>query len=180
MPNIEVADSFFLTCGKGEGLYGKTEGQKELYSFHRALISAGVPQFNYQPVTSIIPPKCKMIELDLGKRILAKNEGSFVRAVMARVSSRDEGYLSAVVAVVFPENPENCGLVAEGHGVFDSMREALRLQESTEKLAQKMLEDLDIKAKKRCASTLSVTELDGDRWATALAMAVYIQPCFVR
>lgn len=178
--NVELADSFFLTFGMGRGIRGETEGQKELYSFHRALIDAGVPQFNYQLVTSIIPSKCRQIEFAQGKRILDLNKGSFVRAVMARISSRDEGYLSAVVAVAFPENPEECGLVAEGHGVFASPSDALRLQESTGKLAQTMLEDLNIKAKKKCASVLAFTESDGDKWTTALTMAVYIQPCFAR
>ncbi|AAB89629.1 predicted coding region AF_1630 [Archaeoglobus fulgidus DSM 4304] len=61
----------------------------ELVSFELALRDAGIERFNLVPVSSILPPGCKVVDREDGLRKL--RAGEIVFCVMARHTSDEEG-----------------------------------------------------------------------------------------
>jgi arginine decarboxylase len=117
-----------------------------LQSFELALRDAGIERCNIVPVSSIFPPKCKLISKEEG--IEALQSGQLVFAVLARKSTNEPNRLvSASVGLARPKDTKQYGYISE-HSAFG---------ESTEQSAD-LAEDL---AATMLASTLGI-ELDPD------------------
>jgi len=98
----------FLTKGVGRHKY-------RLKSFEEALRVAGVAQQNLVQVSSILPPKCKMISREKGINSLIPGEISF--CVMARADTDEHGRLVASsIGVAVPKDKTNWGYLSEVHG----------------------------------------------------------------
>ena len=81
-----VPTRVFLTKGVGRHKY-------KLKSFEEALRKAGVAQQNLVQVSSILPPKCKIISREKGLDQLTPGEICF--CVMARADTNEHGRLVA-------------------------------------------------------------------------------------
>ena len=81
-----VPTEVFLTKGVGRHKY-------QLKSFEQALRKAGVAQQNLVQVSSIVPPRCKIVsrENGLGKLI----PGQICHCVLARADTNEHGRLVA-------------------------------------------------------------------------------------
>ena len=85
MSNL-VPTKVFLTKGLGRHKY-------QLKSFEEALRKAGIAQQNLVQVSSILPPKCKMISRERGLEELTPGEICY--CVMARSDTNEHGRLVA-------------------------------------------------------------------------------------
>lgn len=103
-----VPAKVFLTKGVGRHKY-------QLKSFETALRQAGVAQQNLVQVSSILPPRCKMISRESGTQELIPGQVSF--CVMARADTNEHGRLVASsIGVALPKNKEQWGYLSEVHG----------------------------------------------------------------
>lgn len=106
--NSLVPNKMFLTKGVGRHKY-------QLKSFEMALRQAGVAQLNLVTVSSILPPKCKMISREKGIQLLTPGAISF--CVMARADTNEHGRLVASsVGVAVPRDGDKWGYLSEVHG----------------------------------------------------------------
>jgi len=103
-----VPTKVFLTKGLGRHKY-------KLKSFEEALRNAGVAQQNLVQVSSILPPKCKVISRDNGlKRLIP---GEICYCVMARSETNEHGRLVASsIGVAVPRDRSQWGYLSEVHG----------------------------------------------------------------
>ena len=105
--NDRVPTKAFLTKGVGRHKY-------QLKSFELALRKAGVAHLNLVTVSSILPPKCKIISKEKGIKMLTPGAISF--CVMARADTNEHGRLVASsVGVAIPKDRENWGYLSEIH-----------------------------------------------------------------
>ncbi len=98
-----VPNHYLLTAGAGDA-------KSSLNAFDRALICAGIGNFNIVKVTSIMPPgvrKGTVAELPLGGIVYA--------ALGSHTSSEAGQLISAAVAVGFPTDDTSSGVIMEGH-----------------------------------------------------------------
>ena len=103
-----VPTKVFLTKGVGRHKY-------QLKSFESALRQAGVAQQNLVQVSSILPPKCKVISRENGIKELIPGAISF--CVMARADTNEHGRLVASsIGVAIPKDTGNWGYLSEVHG----------------------------------------------------------------
>ncbi|MHC4635957.1 MAG: pyruvoyl-dependent arginine decarboxylase [Planctomycetota bacterium] len=103
-----VPSKVFLTKGVGRHKY-------QLKSFELALRKAGVAHLNLVTVSSILPPKCKIISREKGVEMLTPGAISF--CVMARADTNEHGRLVASsVGVAIPKDKEKWGYLSEIHG----------------------------------------------------------------
>jgi len=106
--NKLVPTKVFLTKGVGRHKY-------QLKSFEQALQKAGVAQQNLVQVSSILPPKCKIISRENGLRKLIPGEICY--CVMARADTNEHGRLVASsVGVAVPKDGKKWGYLSEVHG----------------------------------------------------------------
>ncbi len=120
--------NMFLTKGIGKH-------KEKLSSFELALRSAGIEKFNLVLVSSILPPKCKIIPKQKGLEYL--KPGQIVYCVMAQNSSNEPNRLMAAsIGVAIPKNPEHYGYLSEHHSF--GQKEAVA-GEYAEDLAAEML-----------------------------------------
>jgi arginine decarboxylase len=106
--NNLVPTKVFLTKGVGQHKY-------QLKSFEQALRKAGVAQLNLVTVSSILPPKCKIISREKGVKLLTPGAISF--CVMARSDTDEHGRLVASsVGVAVPRDGDKWGYLSEVHG----------------------------------------------------------------
>jgi arginine decarboxylase len=165
MAGLFVPKKVFFTSGVGRN-------PERLASFEMALRAASIECYNLVTVSSILPPKCKIISKEEG---LAQIEaGSIVFTVMSRVSSNESHRrISSSVGVAIPEDMEHqWGYFAEHHS-FGQSRE--RAGQYAEKLAYDMYNSITDKTPKK---TLNVTETavvgeEGD-WTTVIAAAIFL------
>lgn len=165
MAGLFVPKKVFFTSGVGRN-------PERLASFEMALRAASIECYNLVTVSSILPPKCKIISKEEG---LAQIEaGSIVFTVMSRVSSNESHRrISSSVGVAIPEDMEHqWGYFAEHHS-FGQSRE--RAGQYAEKLAYEMYNSITDKTPKK---TLNVTETavvgeEGD-WTTVIAAAIFL------
>jgi arginine decarboxylase len=135
-----VPKRMFLTKGVGRH-------KEYLASFEIALRAAGIARFNLVTVSSIFPPRCKLIPKNVGVQYL--NEGQIVYCVMARSSTNEPNRLiSASVGVAIPQDRSLYGYLSEHHAYGE-----------TEKKSGDYAEDL---AASMLASTLGI-EFDVDK-----------------
>jgi arginine decarboxylase len=91
----------FLTKGVGRHKY-------QLKSFEDALRKAGVAQQNLVQVSSILPPRCKVISRERGLQELTP--GGMCFSVMARSDTDEHGRLVAsAVGIAVPKDKSKWG-----------------------------------------------------------------------
>jgi arginine decarboxylase len=135
-----VPRGMFLTKGAGRH-------REQLTSFELALRDAGIAHVNLVTVSSIFPPRCKLIPKKRGVEML--HPGQIVFSVMSRAST-DEAFRMAAcsIGVAIPGDTNKYGYLSEHHAYGQN-----------EKTAGDYAEDL---AAAMLASTLGI-ELDLDR-----------------
>jgi len=130
----------FLTKGVGKH-------REKLTSFELALRNAGIAACNLVRVSSIFPPRCKMIPRSEGMKELQPGQVTFV--VISENSTREPHRLiAASVGVALPADRNTFGYLSEHHSFGQ-----------TEELAGEYAEEL---AAEMLATTLGV-EFDPDR-----------------
>jgi arginine decarboxylase len=102
-----VPSKLFLT--KGVGVH-----KNKLSSFELALRNAGIEKCNLVYVSSIMPPKCKIISRQAGTKLL--EPGQITYCVMARNETNEPNRLvSASIGIAMPRDTENYGYLSEHH-----------------------------------------------------------------
>jgi arginine decarboxylase len=135
-----VPKRMFLTKGVGKH-------REKLTSFELALRSAGVAACNLVRVSSIFPPRCKLISRAEGMKEIKPGQVTF--CVMSENSTREPHRLiAASVGVAIPTDRNTFGYLSEHHSFGETEEVA---GEYAEELAAEML-----------ATTLGV-EFDPDR-----------------
>jgi len=130
----------FLTKGVGKH-------REKLTSFELALRSAGIAACNLVRVSSIFPPRCKLISKEKGIQELQPGQVTF--CVMSENSTREPHRLiAASVGIALPSDRNTFGYLSEHHSFGQ-----------TEELAGEYAEEL---AAEMLATTLGV-EFDPDR-----------------
>lgn len=174
----------FFTKGVGRN-------KEKLASFEAALRDAGIEKFNLVAVSSILPPKCKIIPAKKGLGMLSA--GQIVFCVMARTDSDEPNRLiAASIGLAVPtDSSDKYGYLSEHHGY--GQKEKI-VSDYAEDLAATMLATtLDIKfdpdqawnareqvykASGKIFKTSSVTQTaEGDkdgRWTTTVSAAVFV------
>ena len=177
-----VPKKVFLTKGVGRHKY-------RLKSFEAALRQAGVADMNLVQVSSILPPKCRIISKDNGiKRLIT---GQIAFCVMARADTNEHGRLVASsVGVAVPKDGEQWGYLSEVHGHGMNQREAADMAED---LAAGMLgttlglevdpnqawseKEQVYKSSGLIIRTSNITQTargQKDLWTTTVAMAMFL------
>ena len=134
-----VPKRMFLTKGVGKH-------REKLTSFELALRSAGIAACNLVRVSSIFPPRCKIIPRAEGVKELSPGQVTF--AVMSENSTREPHRLiAASIGVALPADRNTFGYLSEHHSFGQ-----------TEELAGEYAEEL---AAEMLATTLNV-EFDPD------------------
>ncbi|WP_235855594.1 pyruvoyl-dependent arginine decarboxylase [Methanofollis fontis] len=165
MTRVFVPKKVFFTCGVGRD-------SEYLGSFEMALRAAKIECYNLVTVSSILPPKCRIIQRDEG--IADLDPGSIVFTVMSRISSNEpHRRISASIGVAIPENMEKeWGYFAEHHAFGDGKEKAGRY---AEELAYRMYQSITDKTPRK---TLNITDsaiVDEDgRWTTVIAASIFI------
>ena len=177
-----VPTKVFLTKGIGRHRY-------QLKSFEEALRKAGVAQQNLVTVSSILPPKCKMISKENGLESLSPGEICF--CVMARSDTDEHGRLVASsIGVAVPRDRNQWGYLSEVHGHGMNQNTA---SDMAEDLAAGMLGTtlgLEVDPNKAWSEKEQVYKSSGmiirttnitqtargqqDLWTTTVALAVFL------
>ncbi|HAH30854.1 MAG TPA: arginine decarboxylase, pyruvoyl-dependent [Elusimicrobia bacterium] len=102
-----VPKEVFLTKGVGRHV-------EKLASFEEALRDAQIAQFNLVHVSSIFPPKCRLIKPAHGLTRL--KSGQILHAVIARNAVQEKHRLvTASIGLAIPKNRANHGYISEHH-----------------------------------------------------------------
>jgi len=134
MIKLFVPKKVFLTKGVGRH-------KEKLQSFEFALRDAGIEKFNLVRVSSIFPPKCKIVSKQKGVQEL--KSGQIVFCVLSEVSSNEPNRLmSSSIGIAIPKDKNVYGYISEHHSFGQ-----------TEHLAGDYAEDL---AASMLASTLGL------------------------
>lgn len=179
-----VPQRVFFT--KGVGIH-----KDKLGSFEAALRDAGIQKLNLVYVSSILPPKCKIVSKNQGTKLLKPGQITF--CVMARMETNEPNRLiSAAIGVAVPRDRANAyGYLSEHHSYGEKSSVA---GEYAEDLAATMLAttlgvkfDPDINWHEReqiyKASGLIITtrnicqSAQGNKnglWTTVLSAAVFV------
>lgn len=137
-----IAKEIFLTKGVGKH-------KERLTSFEMALRDAGIAAFNLVRVSSIFPPRCKLISKSQGLRRL--KAGSIVFCVMSENTTNEPNRLiAASIGIARPKDPNGYGYLSEHHSFGQ-----------TEKIAGDYAEDL---AAEMLATTLGVDFDPNQSW----------------
>lgn len=135
-----IAKKLFFT--KGVGVH-----KERLASFELALRDAGIEKFNLVYVSSIFPPKCKIVSRAEGLKHLFP--GEIVFCVMARNETNEpHRLLSASIGCAIPKDKSTYGYLSEHHPFGE-----------TEQISGDYAEDL---AAQMLATTLGI-EFDAEK-----------------
>jgi arginine decarboxylase len=119
-----VPSKVFFTKGVGRH-------REQLTSFELSLRDAGIEKYNLVQVSSIFPPKCRIINREAGLKELTPGEIAFV--VMSKCQSDEPRRLvAASVGCALPSDRSVYGYLSEHHAYGQS-----------EKVAGEYAEDLD-------------------------------------
>jgi len=177
-----VPTKVFLTKGVGRHRY-------QLKSFEEALRQAGVAQQNLVQVSSIIPPKCKVISREKGLARLVP--GEICHCVLAKAETDEhERLIASSVGIAIPKDGSRWGYLSEVHGFGMNSREAADMAED---LAAEMLGTtlgLEIDPDRawsekeqlyktsgviiRTSNTTQTARGSKDLWTTTVAIAVFL------
>ena len=137
-----IPTQIFFT--KGVGIH-----KDKLASFELALRKAGIEKCNLVYVSSIFPPKCKIIPASKGKALIRPGQITF--CVMARNETKEPNRLvSSAVGLAVPKDREHYGYISEHHSFGETARKA---GDYAEDLAATML-----------ATTLGITFDPDEAW----------------
>jgi arginine decarboxylase len=123
-----IPTKLFLT--KGVGVH-----KDRLASFELALRDAGIEKCNLVYVSSILPPKCRIISKEEGLKHLSPGQITF--CVMARNEANEPNRLmSSAIGIAVPKDDNNYGYLSEHHAFGETAKKA---GEYAEDLAATML-----------------------------------------
>ena len=115
-PLLYVPKMMFFT--KGKGIH-----RDYLTSFELALRAAEIGDLNLVSVSSIKPPRCKIVGLKEGKAYLSPGQVTF--AVMARSSTNEPNRLiAASVGLARPVDDNQYGYLSEHHSTGETEQKA--------------------------------------------------------
>lgn len=135
-----IPKKLFLTKGVGKH-------KDKLQSFELALRNAGIQHCNLVGVSSILPPYCKIISAEAGKKMLQPGQITFL--VLAQNATNEPNRLiSASIGIAVPKDRSLYGYLSEYHSFGESAKKA---GDYAEDLAATML-----------ANTLGI-EFDADK-----------------
>jgi arginine decarboxylase len=135
-----VPTKMFLTKGIGRH-------KEKLASFEVALRKAGIAHFNLVSVSSIFPPKCKIISREKGLELLQPGQVVFVVKSQAE-SNEASRLMAASIGLARPTDKNTFGYLSEHHSYGQT---AEQCGDYAEDLAAGML-----------ATTLGVEEFDSE------------------
>ncbi len=178
-----VPHKLFLT--RGVGVH-----KEKLTSFEMALREAGIAHFNLVRVSSIFPPRCKIIEREEGLQLL--QAGEIVFAVIAEMSTNEPGRrIASSIGIARPSDLDKYGYLSEHHTFGQTEKEA---GDYAEDLAATMLattlgipfdpsQDYNERREQyrmggeivdSTSITVAVTAEPGGVWTTTIAAAILI------
>lgn len=178
-----VPHKMFLT--RGVGVH-----KEKLTSFEMALREAGIAHFNLVRVSSIFPPRCKIIEREEGLQLL--QAGEIVFAVIAEMSTNEPGRrIASSIGIARPSDLDKYGYLSEHHTFGQTEKEA---GDYAEDLAATMLattlgipfdpsQDYNERREQyrmggeivdSTSITVAVTAEPGGVWTTTIAAAILI------
>ncbi|HVC93523.1 MAG TPA: arginine decarboxylase, pyruvoyl-dependent [Pirellulales bacterium] len=184
MTNPFVPQKAFFTKGVGRH-------KDELQSFEAALREAGVEHVNLVSVSSILPPRCKIVTRDEGLKLL--QPGQIVFAVIARMATNEPHRLvAASIGAAVPADHDSYGYLSEHHAFGETDQ---RAGDRAEDIAAEMLattlgipfdpnKDWDelqqqFKMSGKIVKTRNVTQsAEGDKhglWTTVVAALVFCE-----
>jgi len=103
-----VPTKLFFTRGVGK----HTE---KLTSFEMALRASGIAHLNLVRVSSILPPRCRIISKQRGIHEL--KPGAIVHCVLAEAATNEpRRLLASSIGVAIPNDPDQFGYLSEFHG----------------------------------------------------------------
>ena len=115
-PMLYVPKAMFFTKGKGVH-------KDSLTSFELALRDAKISDLNIVSVSSIKPPKCKIISLQEGRNYLVPGQVVFV--IIARQSTNEPNRLiAASVGLANPAEEGQYGYLSEHHSTGETAQKA--------------------------------------------------------
>jgi len=176
-------EQLFLTKGMGKH-------KEKLTSFEMALRAAGIEKYNLVKVSSILPPRCKIISKEKGLKQLSP--GDIVFCVMSENSTDEPRRLvGASVGVAVPRDKADYGYLSEHHSFGQNEEIAGDYAESiaAEMLATTLGVAFDGDASwdeqkeyyKICGKIVRTTNITqtamGDKdglWTTVIAAAVFV------
>ena len=178
-----VAQEMFLTRGVGRH-------REKLASFELALRDADIAEYNIVRVSSIFPPKCRMIPKKDGIRKLQAGQVLFT-VVAESATNEPHRLIASSIGVAIPRDTNHYGYLSEHHGYGQTDQQA---GDYAEDLAAQMLAtvlgvDFDPAAawderkeiwriSNEIVTTRNITQSAiGDKggwWTTVLAAAVLI------
>ena len=160
-----VPKRVFFTCGVGQS-------PDELTSFEMALRDASIECYNIVTVSSILPPKCRIISKEEALQDLPA--GSIVFTVFSRLSSNEpHRRISASLGVAIPEDMEShWGYFTEHHAFGQGPEQVGRY---SEKLAGDMFGTISESVLKRTMNvTKSAVVGDDGLWTSVIVAAVFL------
>ena len=178
-----IPRKLFLT--RGVGIH-----REKLTSFEMALREAGIAHFNLVRVSSIFPPRCKIVSKTEGLRLL--QPGEIVFAVLAEMSTNEPGRrIASSIGIARPTDEDRYGYLSEHHTYGQTEQEA---GDYAEDLAATMLAttlDIQFDAEKdynerreqymmggqiveTTSLTMAVTAEPGGVWTTVIAAAILV------
>jgi arginine decarboxylase len=177
-----VPTKVFLTKGVGRHRY-------QLKSFEEALRQAGVAHQNLVQVSSILPPKCKVISREKGLAKLVP--GEICHCVIAKADTNEhERLIATSVGIAIPKDGSRWGYLSEVHGFGMNSKEAADMAEdlAAEMLGTTLGLEIDpdrawsekeqlYKASGVIIRTSNITQTargSKDLWTTTVAMAVFL------
>ena len=178
-----VAKKIFLTKGVGKH-------KERLTSFELALRDAGIAASNLVRVSSIFPPRCKLISRREGMKYL--EPGQVVFAVISENATKEPHRLiAASIGVALPADKSMYGYLSEHHSFGETEETAGDYAEelAAEMLATTLNVDFDpdrswdekkeiYRISKKIVRTMNITQSAvGDKrglWTTVLAAAILI------
>jgi len=178
---MRVPTKLFVTRGVGRA-------KAKLASFEAALRDAGIAEYNLVRVTSIFPPRCKIITREQGCKLL--DPGQILHIVLADNATNEPNRLIAsAIGIAIPKDKNTYGYLSEHHSYGETEE---RAGEFAEELAAEMLatslgldydEDLSWKEKEqvykmsgKVVRTMNITQTavghKNGLWTTVVAAAV--------
>jgi arginine decarboxylase len=100
-----IPKTMFLTKGVGRH-------RDKLTSFEQALRNAGIAHLNLVRVSSIFPPKCRMISRDKGQKLLAAGQITYT-VLSENATNEPHRLMAASVGVAIPKERSQHGYLSE-------------------------------------------------------------------
>lgn len=115
-PALYVPKMMFFT--KGRGVH-----KDHLTSFELALREAGIADLNLVSVSSILPPRCRIVSRQEGRKYLLPGQVTF--AIMARAATNEPNRLvAASIGLARPADESQHGYLSEHHPTGETAQKA--------------------------------------------------------